>query len=398
MIASTSELPKIGLIGVSGYASIHVEWLLQAHKDLRLIIAAFVTVEAECDSQAAEQLKATGAVQYESYLKMLEAQNGQLDLCFIPTGIQWHARMTISALKAGCNVLVEKPLAGSTTDGRAVIDAMNETGRWVAVGFQDMYTDEVAALKRLILKKRIGRIKTVSMLGLWPRARNYYQRNNWTGRLRANDAFVLDSPLNNAFAHFVNLSLFLAGKTFEQSGDAFLNNAQLYRAHDIESFDTAVVQATSQSGTEFWFGVSHACQSTLEPIIRIVGTKGHIEWNQDHQCTIHVTSNGDETLPLIDSYAARKKMFETVLERLSNPDTRICEPEIALCHTRLIESIHRVGKIIEFDPSQIEEVPLEGTNSTVPVVTGLEDSLKEAFETLSDLKAPKAEQSAIEAP
>jgi hypothetical protein len=57
-----------------------------------------------------------------------------------------------------------------------------------------------------------------------------------------------------------------------------------------------------------------------------------------------------------------------------------------------------VGKIIEFDPSQIEEVPLEGTNSTVPVVTGLEDSLKEAFETLSDLKAPKAEQSAIEAP
>jgi predicted dehydrogenase len=168
MIARTSELPKIGLIGVSGYASIHVEWLLQAHKDLRLIIAAFVTVEAECDSQAAEQLKATGAVQYESYLKMLEAQNGQLDLCFIPTGIQWHARMTISALKAGCNVLVEKPLAGSTTDGRAVIDAMNETGRWVAVGFQDMYTDEVAALKRLILKKRIGRIKTVSMLGLWP--------------------------------------------------------------------------------------------------------------------------------------------------------------------------------------------------------------------------------------
>ncbi|MBT5813654.1 MAG: Gfo/Idh/MocA family oxidoreductase [Opitutales bacterium] len=398
MIASTSELPKIGLIGVSGYASIHVEWLLQAHKNKQLIIAAFVTVEAENNSEGAKQLKATGAQQYGSYLKMLEAQNGQLDLCFIPTGIQWHARMTIDALKIGCNVLVEKPLAGSTSDGQAVIDAMNETGRWVAVGFQDMYTDEVATLKRMILKKRIGRIKTVSMLGLWPRARSYYQRNNWTGRLRADDAFVLDSPLNNAFAHFVNLSLFLAGDTFEQTGDAFLNNAQLYRAQDIESFDTAVVQATSQSGTEFWFGVSHACQSTLEPIIRIEGTRGSIEWNQDYQCTIHHTTKEDEILPLLDSFQARDKMFETVLERLSNPDTRVCGPEIAICHTRLIESIHRIGKITTFDPSQIKEVPLEGTNSTVPVVTGLEDRLKEAFENLSDLRAPQADQNAIEAP
>lgn len=398
MIASTSELPQIGLIGVSGYASIHIEWLLQAHKDKRLIITAFVTVEAERDSEGAKQLKATGALQYDSYLEMLEAQNGQLDLCFIPTGIQWHARMTIDALNTGCNVLVEKPLAGATSDGRAVIDAMKETGRWVAVGFQDMYTDEVATIKRMILKKRIGRIKTVSMLGLWPRARSYYQRNNWTGRLRADDAFVLDSPLNNAFAHFVNLSLFLAGETFEQSGDAFLNNAQLYRAHDIESFDTAVVQATSQTGTEFWFGVSHACQSTLEPIIRIEGTRGSIEWNQDYQCTIHHATKEDEILPLLDSFQARDKMFETVLERLSNPDARICGPEIALCHTRLIESIHRMGKIIEFDPSQIVEVPLEGTKSTVPVVTGLEDRLKEAFETLSDLRAPEAERPAIESP
>ena len=91
-------------------------------------------------------------------------------------------------------------------------------------------------------------------------------------------------------------------------------------------------------------------------------------------------------------------MFETVLERLSNPDTRVCGPEIAICHTRLIESIHRIGKITTFDPSQIKEVPLEGTNSTVPVVTGLEDRLKEAFENLSDLRAPQADQNAIEAP
>ena len=398
MIAPTSELPQIGIIGVSGYASIHIEWLLQAHKDKRLTIASFVTVEAERDSTGSKRLSATGAQQYGTYLEMLEAQNGQLDLCFIPTGIQWHARMTIDALKAGCNVLVEKPLAGSTSDGQAVIDAMNETGRWVAVGFQDMYTDEVAALKRLILKKRIGRIKTVSMLGLWPRAHSYYQRNNWTGRLRADDAFVLDSPLNNAFAHFVNLSLFLAGETFEQSGDAFLNNAQLYRAHDIESFDTAVVQATSQSGTEFWFGVSHACHNTLEPIIRIEGTQGSIEWNQDHQCTIHHTTREDEVLPLLDSFQARDKMFETVLERLSNPDTRICGPEIALCHTRLIESIHRMGKIITFDPSQIKKIPLDGAKSTVPVVTGLEDRLKEAFENLGDLRAPKVDNPKIEAP
>ena len=37
---------------------------------------------------------------------MLSAHEGGIDLCLIPTGIHWHARMTIAALRAGANVLV----------------------------------------------------------------------------------------------------------------------------------------------------------------------------------------------------------------------------------------------------------------------------------------------------
>ncbi|MBK1875457.1 Gfo/Idh/MocA family protein [Pelagicoccus mobilis] len=386
MIATKSSLPRIALIGVSGYARIHIEWLLQAYRDKRIAIAAFVSLEAEKDSEGAQQLRETGAQQFDSYQEMLEAQDGQLDLCFIPTGIQWHARMSIDALNAGCNVLVEKPLAGSASDGKAIIEAMEKTGRWVAVGFQDLYTDAAARIKRQITDGRIGKLKTISMLGIWPRPRSYFQRNHWAGRIRADDAFVLDSPLNNALSHFISLSLYFAGESFDKSCDAFLNEAQLYRAHDIESFDTAIIQATSEFGTQFWFGASHASTHTLEPVIRITGSKGRIEWEQDKQCTLSCSGGKDEVIPLDDSFAARTQMFESVLSRLSDPDTRICGPEIALCHTRLIESIHRFGKILDFEPKQIKEIPFEGTDSTVPDVIGLKNRLLDAFEKLGSLK------------
>ncbi len=110
---------------------------------------------------------------------MLREFRGRIDLCLIPTGIHWHARMTIAALEAGANVLVEKPLAGSSAEVAAVRAAEQRAGRFVAVGCQDFYEPGTTWLQAEVRRGAIGAIQSVRMLGLWPRDRAYFARNNW---------------------------------------------------------------------------------------------------------------------------------------------------------------------------------------------------------------------------
>lgn len=385
MVHSTSSPPRICLIGISGYAAVYVEWLLEAQAGGRIEIAAFVALKKEHSLPAAKRLAATGATLYDDYRTLFENEKNRIDLCYIPTGIQWHARMTVAALRAGCNVLVEKPLAGSLEDARRVQEAERLTGRWVAVGFQDMYTDEIKSLKKEILDGLVGPIQSVSMVGIWPRPQSYYQRNNWAGRLAADSASALDSPLNNAFAHFVNLALYLAGPKLMESRHAIVVRTQLYRAHDIESFDTAVVHAASSDNIRFWFGVSHASQRNREPSIRIVGPKGTVEWCHERHCEIRLTCAPTRYENVSNYEATRRKMFDTVLARLKNPDTLICDTRIASCHTALIEGIHANSNARSINPANIDNIPHQASGSTIPSIRELDRRLLEAFETMGDL-------------
>lgn len=385
MISQTITPPTIALIGISGYATIYVDWLLDAHREGTVKLVAFVALKPEQSTPNCITLKSLGCTLYESYESLFEAKSGKLDLCFIPTGIQWHARMAVAAMHAGCNVLMEKPLAGSTNDGQAIIDTEKATGHWVAVGFQDMYTDQINNLKQSLLDGRIGKVKSVSMLGAWPRARTYYERNLWAGQIQANEAMVLDSPLNNAFAHFVNLALFLAGETSGTSANAIPYSVQLKRGHAIESFDTAIVQANSDTDIRFWFGVTHCCRETIEPSIRVVGEKGCLEWDHEGLCTFRVGGEIVETQKVPNYAMTRKKMFESVIKRLSDSSVRICTTDIALCHTQFIESIHLVGHIQNFNPSHIEEIVLPEENTSIPAVHGIERKLINAFKKLDSL-------------
>ena len=238
-------IPRVGLIGVSGYARIYLQLVRELHDRGEINLVAAVVINSGEEPEAVGELQRRGATLYPGYEEMLAAHAGRLDLCLVPTGIPWHARMTVAALKAGANVLVEKPLAGSLADVAAIRDAERVSGRFVAVGFQDVYSTDAIWLKSRLCEGAIGRIQSIRFVGLWPRGTAYFERNHWAGRLQADGASVLDSPLNNAFAHFVNLALFFAGSEPGKSARARLESAELFRAHAIESFDTGVVRATS---------------------------------------------------------------------------------------------------------------------------------------------------------
>ncbi|WP_153396315.1 Gfo/Idh/MocA family protein [Ornithinicoccus halotolerans] len=79
-----------------------------------------------------------------------------LDKVVITTPDYTHADLICTALRAGADVVVEKPLTIDAEGCRRIAEAAEETGREVVVTFNYRYSPRNSALKQVILDGRIG--------------------------------------------------------------------------------------------------------------------------------------------------------------------------------------------------------------------------------------------------
>lgn len=97
-------------------------------------------------------------VLYNDFRKLLE--NKDIDAVVIATPDHWHAIQMISAVKAGKDVYVEKPLTITIKEGRAMVNARNETNRVVAVGLNRRGN---TVYRKLAEELHAGKIGTISV-------------------------------------------------------------------------------------------------------------------------------------------------------------------------------------------------------------------------------------------
>src|SRR5205823_2302430 len=109
-----------------------------------------------------------------------------------PVPIHLHRRFTELALAAGKVVLCEKPAAGTVQDVDAMIAARDRSGLPVAIAYQHMYDPGILELKRRLLASDLGKIRSATVMGCWPRDSVYFSRNGWAGRLQFEGEWVLD--------------------------------------------------------------------------------------------------------------------------------------------------------------------------------------------------------------
>ena len=330
---------RVGLIGVSGYGHTHfVNWSgLVRQGKVELAAAAVINPDQVPDQLAV--LKEFGTHVYPSADAMFEAEKGKLDLVSIPTGIAYHEPMTVAALAAGANVLVEKPAAGSVAAVERMMEAEKNSGRFVAVGFQHTYAREVQFIKKYLLGGRLGEVRRIVCSGIWPRADQYYARNSWAGKLAMPDGTpVLDSPINNAFAHYLNLQLFFAGSRFAESAHAVSVEGNLYRARKtIETFDSCALRFRTGNGIELVTLLSHTCENKSDPSIRIECSGGEVFWQAGH--TWNIRSARGELLHSGLAEMPNSDMFKDVVRKVSGETTFCCPLTIAAEHTRCIEML-----------------------------------------------------------
>ena len=370
------KIPAISLIGVSGFGEVHYTNFLQFHRENRLRIVAVTVINREQEEEKCRVLESIGCRVFTSTDEMFAGIYGQCDLCVIPTGIHLHATMTTAALAAGCNVLVEKPAAATIQEVFAMQEAERKSDRFVAVGFQKLYAPETLAIKQAILDGCIGRITSIRCRGLWPRPQSYYNRNQWAGKLRFNDAYVLDSPFNNAFAHEVAMACFLAGRELFAAAELKSIEAELYRAREIESCDTACFRIITASGLPLSFFFSHACQVAEDPEILITGENGEIQWGYDSL----KLSGGAEKLQisLLSPQAIREAMMNALLEKIHNPSRFVCNLQIAAAHTICVNAANESSGVTRI-PSHFITTP-EINGSIQPSIENIQGLVARCFE------------------
>jgi predicted dehydrogenase len=98
--------------------------------------------------------------------------------CIITTPDYTHCETIIAALKAGLNVLVDKPLATSAWECDRVIAQMKESKREVRVGHNMRYLDYSLACAKLIRAGRIGEVISVEAAEIldYSHGGDYYHR------------------------------------------------------------------------------------------------------------------------------------------------------------------------------------------------------------------------------
>lgn len=380
---SACEPVVFGIIGVGGYAGVLLDCLTEEIAAGRARIGAASVRNRSKDSERCRSIEAAGGRIFDDWKAMMDSSETRLDCVIIPTSIQAHREMAVEALKRGYNVFLEKPLAAVWEDARTIRETAERAEGGLLVGYQDVFASSSQDIKNRLLANEIGAVRSVHVLGLWPRGNGYYSRNEWAGKLRIGDTWILDSPLNNAFAHFINLPLFWLGNAGARSESVRSVSGSLYRARDIESFDTASLRFETSSGVPVDFHVSHSCADSWGPEIRIEGDRGNIIWHNDRDYRVNRLGEV-EVHPLIDALSIRRAMMADVVRWVRGEPIDGATAEQAAEQTKATHLVHSGLGIHSIPPGQITD------SETHPVIRELDFTFKTIYEQGISLQSEHA--------
>ena len=339
---------KVALFGAGGYANSYVNGLLELAKENEVEFVGCVVRTPSKVADNVARLEAAGVKIYPNADALYADWQDKLDLVCFPTGISSHESLTCDALKRGINVLCEKPVAGSVQAVKNMIAAEKESGKFVMIGYQHMASPDILNVKKLIASGELGKVQKIVVAGLWPRADVYYARNNWAGVKYSDGEPVFDSPINNAFAHYLNVSLFFAEQEFDKNATPVEMSAEMYRARkNIETFDTVALNLKTSAGVEIINMFTHAWNVSRGPVIRIECEKGFITWGNLRTWAAY-DKNGVK-IAGNDTSDSRMPMFRNALECVKNPEAFHCTLRLAGVQTFCIEEMHKNFEINAVD-------------------------------------------------
>ena len=237
----------------------------------------YVRLNAVCDVDP-EKAKALGEKHVCQYYTNIDdlLNDPEVDVVNVCTPSGLHAEHSIRCLKAGKNVLCEKPMALSVADAKQMVDTALEENQFLYVVKQNRHNPPVKLVKQLLAEGKLGKPLMVNVNMFWNRNPEYYESDPWRGTLDLDGGAIFTQA-----SHFIDLMLMFLGRP--KSVYALMDT----KMHDIEIEDIGCVNAEFENGA---FGVLNyttcATEKNFEGSITLFFEKGTIKIGGQYLNTI----------------------------------------------------------------------------------------------------------------
>ncbi|GHJ44334.1 oxidoreductase [Catellatospora sp. TT07R-123] len=193
------------------------------------------------------------------------------DVVIVCTPPHTHLALARDVLRAGADLLLEKPPVLDRDEHDALVAARDGTRRAVQIGFQALASPALTRLRAAVAAGALGAVRQVSVVGAWQRDDAYWGRSAWSGRRVLGGRPTLDGALANPFAHAVMQALAVVDA--EPTGV----EVSWLRVRPIEVEDTATLRVTLAGGVRVLVAVTLAGEEFVDGDLTVYGSHGRAE-------------------------------------------------------------------------------------------------------------------------
>ncbi|MFM9445380.1 Gfo/Idh/MocA family oxidoreductase [Streptomyces acidiscabies] len=257
---------RVGLIGYGLAGSVFHAPLISTTKGLAL--DTVVTSDPDRQAQARAEHPGAGVVATPDELL---ARAGELDLVVIASPNRTHVPLATAALDAGLPVVVDKPIAGTAKEARALATLAEERGLLLSVFQNRRWDNDFLTLQKLLSDGELGDVwRFESRFERW----RPLPKGGWR---ESGDPAEIGGLLYDLGSHLVDQALVLFGPVASVYAEADI------RRPGAETDDDTFIALTHASGVRTHLYAS-ATTAQLGPRFRVLGSKaGFVKYGLDPQ-------------------------------------------------------------------------------------------------------------------
>lgn len=132
---------------------------------------------------------------YTDYREMLEKERPELVAIATESGS--HAKIALDCIEAGCNLIIEKPIALSLWDADLIIERSKEKGVRICPCHQNRFNKSIQKIRQALEKERFGRLFYGTAHVRWNRGYEYYSRAKWRGTWENDGGALMNQCIHN---------------------------------------------------------------------------------------------------------------------------------------------------------------------------------------------------------
>lgn len=269
------------------------------------------------------------------------------DAAVVVTPPPSHRPLAEQLLRAGKHVLLEKPLATTIDDARALVETASETGKTLMVAQNYRYHDAFSAVRSLVASGRIGTVRAAN-IKFRKDARTIFGEGDF--RYSMKHVLLVDMSIH----HFDMLRAMLdanAARVYAQTWHVPEGNFQ----HDA----AASVLITMENGAVVSYTGNWAAfdrETSWNGDWEIVGDRGRITWAggdfTEAEIMVHQWGQAPEPAPLAPlAKGGQLGLLEAFMDAIASrtqPETAAADNVHSLGIMFAAVESARTGKVIEF--------------------------------------------------